>query len=118
MFSFYEVAMVMLLHWVADFILQTLKQSRNKSKSNKYLTAHVATYTAILFLMCFRLGLLNGSIWALVNGAAHWCTDWATSRMTSHLWTKGDVHNFFVVIGFDQMIHLLTLLATYLYFRA
>lgn len=117
MLYFYEVAMIVALHWVADFILQTLKQSMNKSKSNKYLTVHVATYTAMLFLMCFKLGWLNGAKWALVNGILHWPTDWITSRMTSRLWTKGDVHNFFVVIGFDQAVHLLTLLATYLYFR-
>lgn len=43
----------------------------------------------------------------------HWITDYNTSRWTSKLWAKGDVHNFFVVVGGDQLIHYLTLLITY-----
>jgi len=45
----------------------------------------------------------------------HWFTDLFTSRWTSKLWEKKDVHNFFVVIGLDQLIHATTLLITYNY---
>jgi len=45
----------------------------------------------------------------------HWLSDLFTSRWTSKLWEKKDVHNFFVVIGFDQLIHATTLLITYNY---
>jgi hypothetical protein len=35
-----------------------------------------------------------------------------TSRITSRLWQEEREHDFFVVVGFDQLIHQVTLAAT------
>jgi hypothetical protein len=43
----------------------------------------------------------------------HTITDYFTSRLNSKLWKKGDVHNFFVSIGFDQVLHYVQLFLTY-----
>ena len=93
---------VVCLHFVADFIFQTDTMAVNKSTSVKWLTAHVLVYMLPFFLLGWQF--------AVINGAAHWLTDFVTSRVTSYLWKKGDRHNFFVVIGLDQAVHMTTLI--------
>ena len=103
------------LHFFADFMLQTDRMAQNKSKSNIWLTTHIIYYTLpFLFLfggtMLATTGSFVGIWYALLNGALHWITDYVSSRKTSELWAKGDTHNFFVVVGADQAIHLSTLI--------
>lgn len=86
--------------------------ARNKSSNDIPLVAHIGVYSLVLTLVGVPLAGLMGLLWALSNGVFHFLTDWVTSRWTSHLWKKGDVHNFFVVIGLDQTIHFLTLFYT------
>jgi hypothetical protein len=93
------------IHFVADFILQTDKMALNKSKSNRWLGIHVVVYSCPF--------LIFGWKFALVTGVFHFVTDYITSRGTSYLWRKEMRHWFFVLIGFDQAIHLTTLLLTY-----
>jgi hypothetical protein len=40
-------------------------------------------------------------------------TDFVTSRISSRLYAKGDIHNFFVVVGFDQFLHYSALIVSY-----
>jgi hypothetical protein len=95
---------VLIVHWIADFILQTDKMAQNKSTSWKWLSSHVCVYT--LFLLPF------GWKFAAINGLSHFVIDAFTSRATSYLWKKGDRHNFFVMIGADQLFHVMILLAS------
>ncbi len=92
------------IHWFADFCLQTDKVAQGKSKSNLVLLQHVSIYSAPM--------LIFGWKFALVNLVLHFITDWFSSRATSYLWQKGDRHNFFVVIGLDQAIHMTCLVVT------
>lgn len=110
-----SVYIIIWAHFVADFICQTDAMARNKSSSNFWLGYHISTYT--LALMVGALAVTGGdprgvAIYALVNGAAHFATDYVTSRITKRLWEKKRVHDFFVVIGFDQALHMTILLAT------
>ena len=105
------------IHWIADFILQTHWQATNKSKNNIALLHHVATYTTVLAVVSIVFFGFVGILYALVNGLLHFATDFNTSRWTARLYAKQDWHNFFVVIGFDQLLHQTTLLVTmYLFF--
>jgi len=97
---------ILVVHWFADFVMQSHWMASNKSSSNRALLAHIVTYT-------FFLSLIIHPVWGLVNGVLHGITDYFTSRWTSSLWKSGNTHNFFVVIGLDQMIHAITLFATY-----
>lgn len=115
---------IFLFHWIADFLLQTHEMSINKSKSFYWLTLHVYYYmlgiTPIGILLWFFIGFHGWFIailWVLLNGLLHWITDYNTSRWTSKLWAKGSIHNFFVVIGLDQMIHYICLFATFALFN-
>ena len=96
---------VLIAHWIADFVLQTDKMALNKSKSNRWLAYHVGAYT--LFMSVFF-----GPLFGIINGLCHLATDWFSSRITTKLWASGDRHNFFVVIGLDQLAHTLVLLGT------
>lgn len=116
-------------HFVADFILQSRWEAENKSKNNIALTSHVISYTVFFlialtivstilkfyfhseFLQPYFIVMFVG-----MNGFLHWITDYITSRINSHLWGKGDAHNFFVAIGADQFIHFATLYSTFYYF--
>ena len=103
----YAIMYIMLVHWVADFVMQTAEMVKGKSSSNRWLLAHTSTYTIVMAVLTLN------PIYALVNGVLHTVVDYITSRWSSKLWVKGDVHNFFVVIGLDQLIHVVTLIATY-----
>lgn len=106
------------IHWLADFVLQTHWQASNKSKNNEALARHVGTYTFVLFIgsavifWSANIAPLKWIAFVLGNGALHFATDYCTSRWSSRLYAKQDWHNFFVVIGLDQLIHQATLAAT------
>jgi hypothetical protein len=50
-----------------------------------------------------------------LNALAHFLTDWVTSRATSALYKEERYHDFFVVIGFDQLLHYVTLFGTFVW---
>jgi hypothetical protein len=104
---------LLVCHWIADFVLQSDWQASNKSKSNVALSRHVLIYTGCLGVVAALL-FGPGPFWLLFvlgNGILHFSTDYFTSRWSSRLFGN-DWHTFFVVIGFDQLIHQLTLAAT------
>ena len=117
------VLYILFWHWVADFLAQTREMAINKSTSNYWLTRHIIAYGNHLLygsIPLLVLGLWVGQnfalgilIYIIVNMVLHWVTDYFTSRWTSKLWKKQDIHNFFIVIGLDQFIHVLCLLLTF-----
>lgn len=128
------IAKLLLLHFVADFILQPREMGKKKSSDVRWLLGHLAIQF-VIFLPFTSL------LFALANCAIHGVIDWflwrgykwfVIKRLYDHgpdgnndpdhpLWVKGEWqfwndHWFFTTIGFDQLLHGLTLvfLAGYL----
>ena len=94
-------------HWVADFVFQSDWMAQNKSKSWKALLIHCGCYGGIIASMTLS------PIFGLLNALIHIPVDYITSRINSKLWADKKVHWFFVSVGFDQLIHFITLILTY-----
>jgi len=103
------ILIILTVHYVADFILQSDWMAQGKSKKMLPLSIHIAIYTACLCLIDVRWGLLNGFV--------HMVVDFFTSRASSYFWNKGQRHNSFNVIGFDQLIHYSCLFGSYAYLK-
>jgi hypothetical protein len=125
------LALIPLIHYIADFECQTNWLAVNKSKRLDALALHVGIYS-----LCFAL--VFGWQFGLITFATHFVTDFLTSRWTSRLWFidtypredcrpdyygayplyarfKESRHRFFCAIGFDQMVHAYTLFGTALW---
>lgn len=109
MFSLAFVLQMAFVHWFSDFVLQSSWMATNKSNNWWALSAHVATYTTSLMVLMIAIGLViemsfgiviipntpqQFFYWVAINGALHFITDAITSRLTSRMWKKGDMHNF------------------------
>lgn len=102
----------MLLHWIADFVCQTDTMATRKSKSLFWLLLHVLIYTIVMSATAY---FVSTAAWItiLYIFATHAVTDYFTSKASAHYYEKGQRHNFFMLIGLDQLIHFITL---YLWF--
>lgn len=123
------IVALMTIHWLADFVLQSRWMAVNKGSSLKALLLHVTVYTLVLgfgvFLLAFWIiggatspGVIEGSVrfavvYALLNGILHGVVDFITSKMSSALYKSQDYYEFWVVIGFDQLLHTSILVLSY-----
>lgn len=122
MISLYEIFIILIVHWFADFVLQTSKQAEGKSKKWRPLLNHTLIYSSIwipvITLLFYTQDIpLNSMVipmlFMLITFIAHIATDFVSSRITSYLWKTNQVNNFFVVIGIDQVLHYIQLFLTY-----
>lgn len=110
--------LILLIHFLADFGLQTHEQAIGKGEGhdvfNKQLFCHVGVYSLIwLIASSIYLSWPNALIFASITFVCHYATDFITSRVGKPYWAKQDMHNGFVVIGFDQMLHYIQLILTF-----
>ncbi|MEW7292176.1 DUF3307 domain-containing protein [Aquimarina sp. 2304DJ70-9] len=105
---------ILLAHWVGDYGLQTSKMAMGKSHHFKWLFLHVLTYTGVLLVCSLILFPLKVAIgFLLINCVLHGLTDFFTSKLTSKY--RKNPRIFFPILGFDQLIHAITLYITYLH---
>ena len=115
----------LLIHYLADFALQTNDQATKKgigySFYNKWLLYHVGTYSFIwLFAIVTISQIYNLTVWGClyfvsITFILHYITDWITSRIGKPFWEKNDYHNGFMVVGIDQVLHYVQLHYTFKY---
>lgn len=118
------IALVILtVHFLADFVFQSSKMATGKSKSLKWLSIHVLVYGLVSILSAVYIAVkfnqnelgINyelGIGWLTVNVGLHFIVDFFTSKITSRLWEVKNTRLFFVMIGFDQLLHSFCLLGS------
>ena len=123
--------LIIVIHFIADFIFQAEEWATNKSKSNVALFHHVRVYSTFwVFASCLMLGyarpgettqwyVINSFLFAVITFVAHFITDYITSRIVSKRFADkyygSPIPNFgaFTVIGFDQVLHYTQLFLTF-----
>lgn len=116
----------MLFHWLGDFVLQTDKQAKLKSKDAGVLWSHVFTWTGSvtigLILYVFYLAKSSSYVsvdlfyWICFVASTHYLVDMVTSRINAYAQQTGKIKLFWTVIGLDQWLHLALLLWASEYF--
>ena len=114
-FSFYTILIILLVHFLADFGLQTDQQAKKKSTDIAFLAYHVSTYSLVWFGVTWAMytNAVYALLFSLITFIAHYITDYFTSRIGKPFWEAGNTHFGFVVIGADQILHYIQLLLTH-----
>lgn len=109
---------ILTVHFLADFVFQSSKMATEKGKSIKWLSIHVSVYGLVSIISAVLISIrldsfYYGFSWWAANVILHFSVDFFTSKITSRLWEKKSMHWFFVMIGFDQLLHNASLLGTF-----
>jgi len=117
--------LIVVIHFIGDFLFQDVEWANRKSFDNKALTNHTIAYSLIWFVSLYLLnGILSISmvdvvIFSLVTFICHTITDYITSRIVKRMFNEKKygtpLPNLggFTVIGFDQVLHYFQLILTY-----
>lgn len=110
----YDVLVILFLHLVCDFFLQSREMANNKSKSIYWLSAHVLTYCVPwLLILSFFFEFSLAIKFVVITFVGHFITDYITSKLTTHYYEKKKIGMFFNIIGIDQFLHYIQLLVTF-----
>lgn len=109
------VILIVMIHFLADFGLQTHEQAIGKGTDERQLKWHVMVYSAIWFPMsyCLLENAVLSTIFAVITFICHYVTDYFSSRIGKPYWERKDFHNGFVIVGADQVLHILQLFSLY-----
>jgi len=115
MISYKILISILVIHWLADFALQTHDQASQKSTNTTMLLKHVLTYS---FVWIWGAWLLVDTpekivLFVMITFISHIITDFWTSKFVKVCFDNQDYHNGFVVIGADQILHYVQLFLTY-----
>ncbi len=112
------VLIILFWHWIADFVLQSDEDARGKSKNWNNLLNHTGIYS-ISYYLPIMVGelILNYSamllLFPIITFICHTGQDYYTSRVNAQLLDDKKIHQFFISVGFDQLLHFIQLLLTY-----
>jgi len=126
---------LIVIHYVADFMFQTEQMATGKSKQNRQLFLHVYVYTSVftyffILYLLFHLGmghhklidinLTPNILWFFpITFICHFIIDYVSSRITARKFAKKEYYTgipnmgAFSIIGIDQVFHYATLFLTY-----
>jgi hypothetical protein len=124
------IVLLLITHFIADFVLQSREMGKKKSSDPGYLAAHLAVQFVAFFLVAAFINPDRAVWFAMINMAIHGVIDWNLWRFykayaykaiknnpkhplltgnPSEPWKYWEDHWFYTTIGFDQLLHMLTL---------
>ena len=89
------IALILLVHWIADFVLQKREWANNKSKSVIALSKHCVVYSLCLTPFIFPFGVMY---W-MINSFGHFAIDFCY-KIIFHL---KKIIPCFLVISYKKM---------------
>lgn len=92
-------------HFVGDFTLQSNEMAQKKSEDLWILMKHSLLYSLPFWGLGFQ--------YMLFVICSHFSIDYVTSKFTKKYWQKEDKHEFFLILGLDQLLHYSTLVGIY-----
>lgn len=134
MISLNIISFILLSHLLSDFVLQSRNQGRKKSTNIFWLLTHVLIYSMTTTFFWWLLDLnyeikssINYSIIFFMIFITHGMTDFVTSKLSNFAYLKMQNQNkqinefwewiFWLIIGIDQTIHIISLFWIYLMFN-
>lgn len=104
------LTLLLVKHYIADFILQSAYQLKNKGLYGHWggilhaLIHAVGTALVFVWFVSWKVALLL----ALTDGVIHYHIDWTKSQMNKHFHLKVQQRGFWYILGCDQLMHQLT----------
>jgi hypothetical protein len=114
-----KIFILRLIHFFADFVVQSKWQAENKSKNELALLLHVMSYTAVWLIVVwtYTKDLAATAGFCGFTFGLHWFTDAITSRLTNKAFiTNKDYRLGFQLVETDQMIHFIQLCLCWYFF--
>jgi hypothetical protein len=127
-----EIFTIIIVHFIADFIMQDEKWALGKSKNWDDLLSHTFIYSLVWFFtisviltlkaeagLDYLVILPISAVFMVITLITHTATDYFTSRIVSKKFAEGKygsaIPNFgaFTTIGADQVLHYIQLFLTY-----
>ena len=126
----HTIIFVLVLHLIADFILQPNWITTYKSRDNSILLFHVAVYLFVMTLVLLLIASWKAALlYSAVNAALHFCVDFITSRLITAqahdiildespdnlqkpLFERVNLYRPTVLLGVDQLFHQACLVLT------
>jgi hypothetical protein len=105
------LTLILLAHWIGDYLMQFNVIANHKAESFAWLSVHVFIYSIVILLAALIVMKAHDAfMYAFLNGFIHLITDYFTSKISVRF--KSNPRVFFLVIGFDQFLHTATLIVT------
>ncbi len=111
-----NLVIILVAHYLGDFICQPRKIADNKHKNIYWLLTHGLIYSTVLFVILTIIHPLSlGSVflYVFINGVFHIGVDKISSHYTVKYYQQHNNYMMYNIVGLDQLAHIVVLLISY-----
>src|SRR5271154_2516914 len=108
------LSLLLIKHFICDFLLQTKCQYENKGNYGSFgglLHASLHAFGTLL-VFCFFVPFELSLLFAFIDGLVHYHVDWTKVYLNKHFnLNPFSGQRYWVLLGFDQFLHQMTYVA-------